>query len=69
MSAITHEARFRGLEARTTTAAENITALNDTVYKMNRRTVRTELGVQKILGHLGLQESTDEEVDDFLDAE
>lgn len=39
----------------------------ETLYRLERRTIQTDLNIQKILAHLAVPPATDEEVDAELD--
>lgn len=54
------EARMRALEAR---LAEVEGGYGDTLYKLHRHAVRTDLQVGRVIDHLGLEPVTEEEVD------
>lgn len=56
--------RLTAVEAR---IADIENGYGQTIYRLERRTVRTELGVARILQHLGLEEVGDEQVDHVLD--
>lgn len=56
--------RLTAVEAR---IADIESGYGQTIYRLERRTVRTELGVARILQHLGLAPVDDEHVDQVLD--
>ncbi|WP_157249876.1 hypothetical protein [Nonomuraea typhae] len=60
--------RLKAIESRLSALEEERDANNETLYQLRRSTVRTELGVNRILEHLGLEKVTDAEVDEELDA-
>ena len=41
----------------------------ETMYKLHRHAVRTDLSLGKILDHLSLASATDDEIDAAIDAE
>jgi hypothetical protein len=62
----TLERRILALEAR---LAEVEGGYGDTLYKLHRASVKTDLGVTKILRHLELEVVSNEEIDAALDDE
>lgn len=62
----TLERRIAALEAR---LADVEGGYGETIYHLHRRAVRTELGVQKLLGHFKIEGPTDDEVDEVLEQE
>jgi hypothetical protein len=52
------------LEAR---VSEVETCHGESIYRLERKTTRTDLNVLKILKHMGLPETTEAEVDEVLD--
>jgi hypothetical protein len=60
------EQRVRALEAR---IAEVEGGYGDTLYQLHRASVRNDLGMARVLQHLGLSTVSDDEVDSALDAE
>jgi len=47
--------------------AELESAHGDTLYKLHRRAIMTDLNVAKVLNHLGIISATDDEVDVVLE--
>lgn len=41
----------------------------ETVYKLHRKVVKLELGQDRILGHLGLNSVTEDEIDASIEAD
>lgn len=62
----TLERRILALEAR---LAEVEGGYGDTLYKLHRASVKTDLGVTRLLQHLDLNAITDDEIDAALDDE
>jgi hypothetical protein len=62
----TLERRIIALEAR---LAEVEGGYGETMYKLHRHAVRTDLSLGKILDHLSLASPTDDEIDTAMDAE
>lgn len=62
----TLEARIVALEAR---LADVEGGYGQTLYRLHRRQVRTDINIRTILTHLQLPEATEEEVDAELDQE
>jgi hypothetical protein len=62
----TLERRIIALEAR---LAEVEGGYGETMYKLHRPAVRTDLNVGKILEHQSLASATDDEIDTAMDAE
>ena len=62
----TLERRIIALEAR---LAEVEGGYGETMYKLHRHAIRTDLNVGKILEHLGVASATDDEIDAAMDAE
>lgn len=60
----TLQQRLQAVEAR---LAEIEGGYRQTLYRLHRRAVHTDLAVGTILGHLGLAAPTDDEVDAALD--
>lgn len=60
----TLQQRLQAVEAR---LAEIEGGYGQTLYRLHRRAVRTDLAMDRILGHLGLAAPTDDEVDAALD--
>jgi hypothetical protein len=58
------ERRLALVEAR---LAELESAYGDTLYKLHRRAIMTDLNVAKVLDHLGIASATDIEVDAALE--
>lgn len=59
------ERRLALVEAR---LAELESAYGDTLYKLHRRVVMTDLNAVKVLDHLGIATATDDDVDPVLGA-
>ena len=62
----TLERRIAALEAR---LADVEGGYGETIYNLHRRTVKTELGIGKLLNHFDIPEPTDEEIDEAIDQE
>ena len=62
----TLERRILALEAR---VADVEGGYGDTLYKLRRASVKAELRTARVLERLEIQDVSDEEVDDALDAE
>lgn len=62
----TLERRIAALEAR---LADVEGGYGETIYQLHRRTVKTELGVGKLLSHFDIPGPTEEEIDEELDQE
>jgi hypothetical protein len=60
------EQRVRALEAR---IAEVEGGYGDTLYQLHRASVRNDLGMARVLQHLGVSTVSEDEVDSALDAE
>jgi hypothetical protein len=60
----TTEARLRAVEAR---LAEIEGGYGESIYPLHRGTVQANLGISRVLQHLGLPQVTDDEVDAALD--
>jgi len=60
----TLERRILALEAR---LADVEGGYGDTLYKLHRASVRNDLRLAKVLGHLGIADVTDDDVDAVLD--
>ena len=58
------EARLRAVEAR---LAQIEGGYGESLYQLHRRSVRTDLGLARVLDHLGLSQVGDDEVDAALD--
>jgi hypothetical protein len=58
------ERRLALVEAR---LAELESAYGDTLYKMHRRAIMTDLNLAKVLDHLGIASATDDDIDAVLD--
>ena len=58
--------RLAAVEAR---LAEIETGYGETIYQMRRKVVRTDMRMALVMQHLGIEDVTDDEVDDALDAE
>jgi hypothetical protein len=58
------ERRLALVEAR---LAELESAYGDTLYKLHRRAIMTDLNVAKVLDHLGIASATGDEVDAALE--
>ncbi|TDP93843.1 hypothetical protein [Labedaea rhizosphaerae] len=43
------------------------TSYGESIYRLERRTTRTDLNVLKMLRHMGIPETTEAEVDEVLD--
>lgn len=56
--------RVTALEAR---MSEIETSYGESIYRLERRTTRTDLNVLKMLRHMGIPETTEAEVDEVLD--
>lgn len=61
-----HERRITALEGR---AEENERSFGDSLYKLHRFRARTELRMGKMMKRLDLEDISEDEVDEFLDAE
>lgn len=62
----TLERRIAALEAR---LADVEGGYGESIYKIHRRTIGTDINVSKIMNHLGIPPATDEEIDDALENE
>lgn len=60
----TIERRVSALEAR---VADIENSYGETLYELQRRTIRTDLNIQKILAHLAVSPATEADVDAELD--
>lgn len=60
------EQRVRALEAR---IAEVEGGYGDTLYQLHRASVRNDIGMTRVLQHLGLPTVGEDEIDAALDAE
>jgi hypothetical protein len=60
----TLERRILALEAR---LADLEGGYGETLYRLHRASVRTDLRLSKVLGHLGIADVSEEEVDSALD--
>lgn len=62
----TLERRIAALEAR---LADVEGGYGETLYRLHRRSVRTDLRLSKVLAHLDLPDVTEEEVDEAIEQE
>jgi len=62
----TLERRILALEAR---LAELEGGYGETLYQLHRSSIRTDLRLTKVLGHLGIVDVTDDEIDAAMDQE
>lgn len=60
------EQRVRALEAR---IAEVEGGYGDTLYQLHRASVRNDLRIARVLGHLDIPDVSEDDVDAALDAE
>lgn len=60
----TLERRILALEAR---LADVEGGYGDTLYKLHRSSIRTDLRMAKVLDHLGIDDVSDDDVDEALD--
>ena len=58
------ERRLALVEAR---LAELESAYGETLYKLHRRAIKTDLNLTKVLDHLGITTATDDEVEAVLE--
>jgi hypothetical protein len=65
MSLQTLERRMTALEAR---LADIEGGYGETIYKLHRMSIKTNLDVTKIINQLGLEPATETDVDNVLDA-
>lgn len=61
-----HERRITALEGQ---VKEVETSVGDSLYKLHRFRAKTELRMGKMMHRLALEDVSEEEVDEFLDAE
>ena len=61
-----HERRITALEGR---AEDNERSVDDSLYKLHRFRARTELRMAKMMKRMDLEDVSDDQVDEFLDAE
>jgi hypothetical protein len=62
----TLERRLLALESR---VSEIEGGYGETIYKLHRKVVKLDLGQDRILGHLGLEPVTEDEIDARIEAD
>lgn len=63
------EARVRATERRIDDTEDTLAAHEATMYRLDRARVRDDLRWVKLLGHLGIADVTEADVDEALDSE